>query len=114
MTECKHSFLKASIRKLICNYDADWDELAHVAMMAYNVLPYSATGKTPLSLMFVHNAFMPTLFILLFQELRYMGEKGYRMYLDAMRDIYMMAVLNFKITRERCPPPAGTKISLNL
>ena len=35
--EQMHSFLKASLPKLICNHNIDWDELTHVAVVAYNV-----------------------------------------------------------------------------
>ena len=35
--EHTHPFLKASIRKLISNHNTDWNELAHEAMLAYNV-----------------------------------------------------------------------------
>ena len=40
-----HPYLKPSISTLICNHNTDWDELAHVAMMAYNVFPHSSAGK---------------------------------------------------------------------
>ena len=33
-----------------------------------------------------------------------MGDEGCRIYLDAIREIYMMAVLNLKVARDRCPP----------
>ena len=42
-----HYFLEASIRKLICNHNTKWDELAHVTMMACNVFPNSSAGEAP-------------------------------------------------------------------
>ena len=57
--ECTHSFPQASVRKLICNNNTDWDELAHAAMMAYNVFPHSSTGDAPFYIMFGFDAFMP-------------------------------------------------------
>ena len=50
--ECTHSFLKVSNKKLICNQNTDWNELAHLAMMAYNVFANSAAGEAPFYLMF--------------------------------------------------------------
>ena len=49
--ECTHSFLKASIRKLICNHQVDWDETVHTATMAYNVFPNSLSGESLFYLM---------------------------------------------------------------
>ena len=40
-----HRFLKNSIRKLRCNHETDWDQLAHIAVMARNIFPCTATGK---------------------------------------------------------------------
>ena len=34
-----HSFLKNSIRNMRCNNDVEWDELVHIAKMAYNIFP---------------------------------------------------------------------------
>ena len=36
--EWKNTFLKASLRKLICNHPIDWDEMAHKTTIAYNVI----------------------------------------------------------------------------
>ena len=32
-----HNFLKNSIRRLRCNHETDWDQLAHNAVMAYKL-----------------------------------------------------------------------------
>ena len=34
-----------------------------------------------------------------------MGNEGCKIYLDAMGEMYMMAALNHKIARDKCPPP---------
>ena len=60
-----HSFLKSSIRKMRCNYETDWDHLAHIAVMAYNIFPHTATGKSPFFLMFRCDAYLLTLHNLL-------------------------------------------------
>ena len=82
--ECTHSFLKASIGKLICNHEGDLDERVHIATMAYNVFSHSSTGECPFYLMFGHDPFMPTLFKLLLAKLRYMGDEKCKIHLDAM------------------------------
>ena len=61
----------------------DWDEPAHVTMMAYNVFPHSAAGEAPFYFMFGYNTFMPTLFKLLLLILRYIGNEGCKTDLDA-------------------------------
>ena len=41
--------------------------------MAYNVFPNTTSGEATFYLMFGWDAYMPTLFKLLFQKIRYMG-----------------------------------------
>ena len=43
--EWTHAFLMASPRKLIFNHQIDWDEIAHITSMVYNVFPHSSVGK---------------------------------------------------------------------
>ena len=43
--EWTHVFLKASLTKLICNHNIDWNEIAHVTTMAYNIFPHSSAGE---------------------------------------------------------------------
>ena len=35
-----------------CNYERDSDYLAHIAMIAYNIFPHTATGESPFCLMY--------------------------------------------------------------
>ena len=95
--ECKHSCLKASIRKHTCNHQVDWNETVHIATMAYNAFPHSSAGQSLFYLMFGHDPFMVNLFKLLLPKRRYMGDEKCKIHLDAMHEIYMMAVLNLKI-----------------
>ena len=79
--EHTQSFLKASIRKCICNHQVDWDETVHIATMAYNVFPHSSSGESPFYLMFGCDPFMPTLFKLLLSKLWYRGDKKCKIHL---------------------------------
>ena len=83
----------------MCNHNTDWDELAHVAMMAYNVFQHSRAGEAPFYLMFGCNAYIPTLFKQVLSKLMCMGDERCKIDLDAMRETYMIAVLNLKIAR---------------
>ena len=67
--EWTHAFLKTSLRKFIYNHNTDWDEIAHIATMAYNVFPHSSAGETPFYLMLGHYTFMPNLFTFYSQNL---------------------------------------------
>ena len=60
--ERTHAFLKASLRKLICNHLIDWDEIAHIATIAYSVFPNFSVGEASFYLVFGCDAFMLTLF----------------------------------------------------
>ena len=73
MIEWVHSFLNASLRKLICYHNTDWDEIAHMVMNAYNVFPYLSAGEVPFYLMFECITFIPTLFKLLLPKLKIYG-----------------------------------------
>ena len=76
LIEWTHTFLKASPRKLIFNHHRDWDEIAHITSMAYNVFMHFSAREASLYLMFGCDVFMPTLFKLLLPKLRYMGDKN--------------------------------------
>ena len=72
--------------------------------MTYNVFPHSSAGEAPFYLMLGCNTFMPILFKLLLPKLRYMGDEKCSVYLDAIWEIYMIAVLNLKMAKDKpCP-----------
>ena len=82
--EWTHAFLKASIRKLICNHQIDLDDVVYITTMTYKLFPHSPAGKPPFYLMFGPDSFKPTLFKLLLPKLRYMGDEKCRIHLEAM------------------------------
>ena len=90
-----------------CNYEADWDQLAHIAMMAYNIFPHIATYESPFFLMYRCDVHLPTLHNLLQPQLYYMGDNECKIHLDAIREVYMLMILNLKMSHDRHPPPMG-------
>ena len=78
----------------------EWNELVHIAKMAYNIFMHSAVGESLFFLMYGRDAYLPTLCRLLQPKMRYMGDNKCRIHLDVMREIYMMAVLNLKMSRD--------------
>ena len=90
-----------------CNHHAEWDEMVHKSKMAYNILPHLAAGESPFLLMYRRDAYLHTLHQLLQPKMRYMGDDKCRIHLSAMREIYMLAVLNLKMSRDHYPPPTG-------
>ena len=77
-----HSFLNNLIRKM------RWDELIHIAKMAYNIFFHSTTGECLFFLMYGRDAYLPTLHQLLQPKMRYIGDDKCRVHLDAMRDLH--------------------------
>ena len=99
-----HGFLKASLRQLICNDNIDWNEISHVANMAYNVFLHSSAGEAPFYLMFGCDDFMATLFKSLLPKSIH-GQWKCRIHFDVMWEIFMMAILNLKTARDKYPLP---------
>ena len=90
-----------------CNCKADWDHLAHIAMMAYNIFPHTATGESPFYLMYRTRCISTNSAQLVATKICYMGDDECKIHLDAMREVYMLAVLNLKMSHNRYPPPKG-------
>ena len=102
-----HSFLKNSIREMRCNHDVELDGLVHIAKMAYNIFPHLAAGESPFFLMYGRDAYLPALHRLLQPRFRYTGDNECRIHLNALREIYMIAILNLKMSHDQYPPPTG-------
>ena len=57
--------------------------------------------------MYGQEVYLPTLHNLLQPKICYMGDDECKIHLDAMREVYMLVVLNLKMSHERYPPPTG-------
>ena len=75
--------------------------------MAYNISPHSVAEEGPFFLMYGGDAYLPTLHHLLQPKMRYMGNDESRIHLDVMEEIFMMAVLNLKMSQDQCAPLTG-------
>ena len=74
--------------------------------MTYNVSPHSSSGGSLFYLKFGCDPFMLTLFNLLLPKPRYIGDEKCKMHLDTKSEIYMMAVLDLKMTWDKNQPPS--------
>ena len=90
-----------------CNNETDWDHLAHIVVIAYNTFPHTTTGESPFFLMHGCDAYLPTLHNLLQPKLCSIGDNECKIHLDAMREVYMLGVLNLKMSHDRYPTPMG-------
>ena len=43
-----------------------------------------------------------------------MGDDKYEIHLDAMQELYMMAILNLKMSQDQYPPPTGNPLNTDL
>ena len=50
--ERTHTFLKASLGKHICNHNTNWNDVGHIAALAFNVFLHSSSREAPFYLMF--------------------------------------------------------------
>ena len=97
-----------------CNHDAEWDELIHIAEMAYNIFPHSARGESLFFLMYRKDAYLPTLHHILQPQMTYKEDEKCRIHLNAMREMYMMAVLNLKMSQHQYTPSTGNPQNTDL
>ena len=102
--EHTHSFLKASLWSLICNDSIDWNELTHVALMGLQCFPTPSGRRSSLLLNCIMSCFYIYTVQTILPIIRYMGDEGCKIKLDAIREIYMMAVLSLKTARDECTP----------
>ena len=84
-----------------------WDATMKQIRKAYNMFPHTATGESPFFLMYGRDAYLPTLHNLLQPKIWYMGNDECKIHLDAIREVYMLAVLKLKMSCNRYPPPTG-------
>ena len=75
--------------------------------MACNIFPHTATDESPFFLMHGWDAYLPMLHNLLQPKICYMGDDECKTHLETMREVYMLVVLNLKMSHDRYPPPMG-------
>ena len=102
-----HAFLKACIAKHVA-LQLEWDALVPLACAAYNFIPNEHSKESPFFLMFGRDPILP-LNILLEPKLRYLGNEINILSLEAMKNMYEIAVTNLKIAREKRDPTEEPK-----
>ena len=106
-----HAFLKACISKHIAP-QIEWDDLVPLACAAYNFIPNEHSKESPFFLMFGRDPVLP-LNTLLEPKIRYMGNDINVLSLEAMKNLYEIAVTNLKLAQEKGDPqeqPLPTKL----
>ena len=97
-----HAFLKACIAKHVTP-QLEWDILVPLACATYNFIPNEHSKESPFFLMCGRDPVLP-LNTLLSPKLRYLGNDINILSLEAMKNMFEIAVTNLKITRERGDP----------
>ena len=93
-----HAFLKACIAKHVMP-QLEWDVLVPLACAAYNFIPNEHSRESPFFLMFRKDPVLP-LNMLLGPKMRYLGNKINVLSLEAMKNMFEIAVTNLKIAQE--------------
>ena len=91
------NFLKTCIHKHVSSQLA-WDEVARIAYAAYDFVPKKHSKESKFFLMFGKDVYTPPEH--LNQKIRYMGDAKSLLALDALRDMYTLAIHNIKLSRE--------------
>ena len=97
-----HRFFKACIAKHIRGVNVEWDELAPLAVSAYNFFPCQSSKESPFVLMFSRDPITPVA-KLLEPRPRYYGERGSALKMDTLRRLYTVVVQNIRKAREKIP-----------
>ena len=94
-----HNFLKVSIGKLVSDILV-WDEVKYIARASNNFVQNKHSKERAFFLMFGKDTYTP-LMQLNNPKIRYIGDKQILLVLDVIRDMYMLAIHNIKLSRER-------------
>ena len=93
-----HAFLKAYIAKHVAP-QLECDVLVPLAYAVYNLIPNEHLKESPFFLMFGRDPVLP-LNMLLGPKMRYLGTNINVLSLEAMKNMFKIAVTNLKIARE--------------
>ena len=97
--ESFHYFLKACMSKHMRTV-GNWDDDVPLACAAYNFLPNEYSRESPFFLMFGRDPFLP-INKLLQPKVRYLGNDENILSLEALKNIYELAVTNLRNARKR-------------
>ena len=100
--ESFHYFLKACITKHIAP-QLEWDDIVPLACAAYNFLPNEHSRESPFFLMFGRDPLLP-LTKLLKPKIRYLGNDGNILSLEALKNMYQLVVTNLRYARGKRQP----------
>ena len=100
-----HVFLKACIAKHILP-QLEWDVLVPLPCAAYNFIPNKHSKESPFFLMFGRDPVLP-LNTLLGPKMRYLGNDMNILSLEAMENVFEIAVTNLKLAQERGDPKSN-------
>ena len=106
-----HAFLKVCIAKHVAP-QLEWNVLIPLACAAYNFIPSEHSKESPFFLMFGRDPVLP-LNTLLGPKMRYLGNDINILALEAMKNMFEIAVTNLKIASEKGDPednPLPTKL----
>ena len=106
-----HAFLKACIAKHVAP-QLEWDVLIPLACAAYNFIPNEHSKESPFFLMSGRDHVLP-LNTLLGSKMRYLGNDINILSLEAMKNMFEIAVTNLKLAWEKGDPkdnPLPTKL----
>ena len=96
--------------------EVEWDEILPQVRLAYNIVPSSVTGESPLYLFHGRDPYIPQLQDLLGYKVRYMGDEKNGLLIDAMYVLYQETMAHLVHSRQNMntdiPPLRGDMFSV--
>ena len=101
VSERQHSYIKATISKLISITQFPFDQLLNLISYSYNILPHVSHAESPSFLMFGRDFYIPSLHNMLQPALRYLGNEKGLTQLDAVKVALTAACSRLKAVRDK-------------